>query len=285
MNLYSTMGQYFRFSAPRAKRALDLYGKLGEILFDTSPAEIVRHLVVPFNPAHRSPPSSAIPPEPQAVRDDLDAAHPTEPQIVSRSLVAMPVDAVSPQQQQVGSKANENPSDTFSMLPLEIHELIFSYLDYLPDIVCLGIASPRLWDITYRTLLEQYSSHFGSWAGDNIVCAGDESDPGDYPFGLFSVEEEENLNRGLLIPVYNSNGYHNEDYDSAEDGNDDAEPFTIYSLAYRWDTRVYEDVFIYGISRRVFEECLQRSKDQTRKMKGQSLYSAISSKSSDICAK
>lgn len=273
------MGQYFQLAAPRAKRALRWQGKLGEILFDTSPHALVSLLAVPIEPAHRPVPHPLeYETESQSDSDD-DATRPSQ---------STAVDAVGPKQQHAGSRAKKNFWDTFCTLPLEIHELIFDHLD-LEDITCVGIASPNLWDMTREIVMRYYYSLFGSWAGENIVCAGDEILPGDYPPGLFSAEEEEDMNKKFLVPIYDSDGFYDDsDFEygeDGEDGEDGAEPLTLYNLSKRPGTRFYEEFSVESESMRVFEACLSRSKFWTRTMPGQSMYSEVSSKAREICVK
>ncbi|KFY81994.1 hypothetical protein V500_10915 [Pseudogymnoascus sp. VKM F-4518 (FW-2643)] len=277
------MGQCFQLAAPRAKRALRWQGKLGEILFDTSPHELVSLLAVPIEPAHRPVlHPSAYDTESQSDSDD-DAASPSQSKAVN-----VVVDADGPKQQHAGSGAKKNPWDTFRTLPREIHELIFDHLD-LQDITCVGIAAPNLWNTTQEIVLRYYYSVFGRWAGENIVCAGDDIVPGDYPPGLFSAEEEEDLNKAFLVRNCDLDGFYFDDYydygEAGEEGEEGTVPLTLHTLSNRPDTRIDTEISVENTSMAVFGGCLTRNEYWTRTMRGQSVYSAISSKYREIFVK
>ncbi|OBT92730.1 hypothetical protein VE01_09716 [Pseudogymnoascus verrucosus] len=151
--------------------------------------------------------------------------------------------------------AKKNFWDTFCTLPREIHELIFAHLD-LEDITCVGIASPNLWDMTREIVMRYYYSLFGSWAGDNIVCARDEILPGDYPLGLFSAKEEEDMDKTFLVLIYGSDGYYDDsDFEYGEGGEDGAEQLTLHNLSKSPGTCFYEEFFVERESTRVFGAC------------------------------
>ncbi|OBT78919.1 hypothetical protein VF21_02778 [Pseudogymnoascus sp. 05NY08] len=119
----------------------------------------------------------------------------------------------------------QNPQDTFCTLPLDIHELIFSYLDNLADLTCVGLMSPYLWGVTQDIIYRHYRKHFGCFAGENIVFAGSGIAPGDYPSALFPAEEVEVLDkRFFVLDNYYSHGYFHK-----PDPND-RPPLTLYNM-------------------------------------------------------
>ncbi|KAI1279179.1 hypothetical protein F5Y07DRAFT_51241 [Xylaria sp. FL0933] len=78
---------------------------------------------------------------------------------------------------------------TFLNLPIEIHYLVFDCIEYIEDVVCLGLANERFWPLAQRHLDDYYMKFLGTWSGKHIVCVGDDVEPDDYPTGLFSEEE------------------------------------------------------------------------------------------------
>ncbi|KXX74392.1 hypothetical protein MMYC01_209937 [Madurella mycetomatis] len=82
-----------------------------------------------------------------------------------------------------------NDALAFSDLPPEIHLLIFDHIEFIEDIICLGLASRYFWTFARDYVHTYYMSFLGRWAGENIVCVGKGVKPGDYPRGLFSAEE------------------------------------------------------------------------------------------------
>ncbi|KFZ13838.1 hypothetical protein V502_06408 [Pseudogymnoascus sp. VKM F-4520 (FW-2644)] len=210
------MGEQFQIAAPLAKRALKYKGMLGVILFNSTPHNLVSLLLVPTKSAQQpaSPAATAAPTKPQIGSSSLDATCPSP----SPSAAAI---AVGHPQQHAGSGAKRDPWDIFCTLPVEIHALIFANLDDLADLTCVGATEPYLWGITQEIVQQRYSSLFGSWAGEKIVCAGDKSNPGDYPPGLYSAEEEEDLKKMFLVRMYDSADDYNLDYIS--DSDDDYE--------------------------------------------------------------
>ncbi|KAK4080467.1 hypothetical protein Trihar35433_1572 [Trichoderma harzianum] len=112
----------------------------------------------------------------------------------------------SPHQQRAETKpsdatdeANTNPT-TFSNLPLEMHRLIFDQIDLIEDTVCLGLASKYLWAIAKDHLHMYYASFLGRWAAQRIVFVGDDVETMDFPPGLFSAEELDELPTTVDIP-------------------------------------------------------------------------------------
>ncbi|OBT51950.1 hypothetical protein VE04_07868 [Pseudogymnoascus sp. 24MN13] len=108
--------------------------------------------------------------------------------------------------------------------------------------------------------MRYYYSLFGSWAGDNIVCASDEILPGDYPPGLFSAKEEEDMDKKFLVLIYGSDGYYDDsDFEYGEGGEDGAEQLTLHNLSKSPGTWFYEEFFVERESTRVFGACLSQS--------------------------
>ncbi|KAI1304578.1 hypothetical protein F5Y03DRAFT_384780 [Xylaria venustula] len=82
---------------------------------------------------------------------------------------------------------------TFLGLPTEIHFLVIDHLEFIEDVICLGLTNEYFWILAQRELDNYYMSFLGTWAGQNIVCVGEKVEPDDYPAGLFSTEELDEL--------------------------------------------------------------------------------------------
>lgn len=121
--------------------------------------------------------------------------------------------------------------------------LIFDYLDDCRDLTGVGKALPYLWGIAQEIVRQHYLSRFGAWAGENIVCAGEETAPGDYPPGLFSAEEEKGLNKTFLVPIRKSKSrYGGRKYKYGNEGDKGSIPLTLYDMSMRPGTRFYHYV-------------------------------------------
>jgi hypothetical protein len=60
-------------------------------------------------------------------------------------------------------------------------------------------------------------SCLGLWAGEKIVCVGDDIDAGDYPPGLFTKDEEDELSQitdecGDPFTLYDFQSFDDEEY-------------------------------------------------------------------------
>lgn len=192
------MGQSFQLVAPRAKLAVSWRGKLGEILFDGSAKGLVHLLAVPVRRQHDSPQNSSVDSnntpceEKQGAkrsRDD-DNAHAESPRCRKQIKI-----------QAQNEKTVSNTAVAISDLPLELHRLIISSID-IQDVVCLSMTNQYFLSIGRECLEDYYTSHFGRWAGTNVVCVGEDIKPNDYPPGLFSNEELEVLRQKTIDIPY-----------------------------------------------------------------------------------
>ncbi len=77
-----------------------------------------------------------------------------------------------------------------SRLPDELLDIIFQYLpiDY---IFVLGLQSQNLWEVAWRHIQAYFAPSCGPWAGKNIICVGNYSEPTDYPNILTESEKKE----------------------------------------------------------------------------------------------
>ncbi|KJZ68641.1 hypothetical protein HIM_11971 [Hirsutella minnesotensis 3608] len=196
------MGQTFKLLAPHARLAQEYGGKLGEILFDGSAKALVKLLAVPVR--HTIDLKQA-PIEPRAASHGgrSPASEVTATVAVKRKADAET--SKSPprlrKKTNCGSHAPNSQPATFSGLPTELHQLIFFHIEYIEDVVSLGLVNQRLCDIAREELRTYFCEHFGPWAHQKIVCVGEYAEPNDYPPGLFSDAELEALSKEQ-IEVY-----------------------------------------------------------------------------------
>ena len=187
------MGQGFQVVAPRIGEFLDSRGKLGEILFDGTAADLVYLLAVFILPASlvQTGPSST------KLSDDNPrrSQEPTNPNDATTKRAAESEASSDAEQQprhkraglEEGSKATGpcRALPTLSSLPVEIHQRIFDYLDGdLQDVICFAITNQYFWSIGQDFMHRLYATKVETWAGKNIVCIGEDVKSGDYPPGL-----------------------------------------------------------------------------------------------------
>lgn len=91
-------------------------------------------------------------------------------------------------------------SATFASFPRELHELIFDHIEFIESVFRLGLTSRYFWGLAQKYMHDYYMSFLGRWASENIVHVGDAVDAGDYPPGLFSAEEVDELN-GMTVDI------------------------------------------------------------------------------------
>ncbi|KAL7925978.1 hypothetical protein ACQKWADRAFT_281440 [Trichoderma austrokoningii] len=255
------MGQNFHLIAPRARKTISWHGKLGEILFDGSVSHLVDLLtapVLPEIPASESWPGPSTPAQPQ--NDDNVAAGDALPEIgaesrakckaVSEALVSSSRHCKRARAE--GSNASDpGHSATIVDLPPELHQLIFSHIEYIEDIICLGLTSRFFWTLAQEHIHDYFASFLGKWAGESIVCVGEYVRPGDFPPGLFSVEEANALNQ---TTVNESN-----DESDPDDVEHPAEPFTLYHFTSPSVSKIEKEINVDSEACRIFFKCQERS--------------------------
>ncbi len=251
------MGQNFQLVAPRAKLSLSWGGKLGEMLFDGSARALVHLLAVPVRPPnpyiHNTP---ATPSQTQSdwttstelVRESLADKH-TKRKPEGNVLVD------SPQHKRAKAQGNNNISETgqpieFSTLPVEIHRLIFSHLELVEDVVCLGVTSRYFWAVSQEHIHDFYTSFLGHWAGENIVCVGEDVESNDLPPGLFSAEERDELGRKTIDIPY--------DDDYPDEIAFPAVPFTLHHFTHPSISYMEKEVDLRSVSSRIYFHCRDR---------------------------
>ncbi|KAH7114932.1 hypothetical protein B0J13DRAFT_459910 [Dactylonectria estremocensis] len=64
-----------------------------------------------------------------------------------------------------------------SDLPIKLHQLIFSHVELIEEVICLGLTSRHFWNVGRERMHDIYASFLGRWAHKNIVCVGDDVQP------------------------------------------------------------------------------------------------------------
>ncbi|KAK2807262.1 hypothetical protein FQN50_005549 [Emmonsiellopsis sp. PD_5] len=196
------MGQYFHLVAPHYRERLSWSGKLGEILFDGSAADLVPLFARPIIP--------------------------TKYEAKNSSSAGPPKKSTSHQKQLIPQKRRHQSSNPPGMatsrlvqLPNEIHNAIIDLLD-IESAFLLGLSCWHFWVLVRPVIARHFASYLGPWAGTPVISVGDESDvDGKYPDGLLSPEDLEELAEGL-------------DVEESEDGMPEEhaqKPVNLYDLA------------------------------------------------------
>jgi hypothetical protein len=168
------MVQLFQVVAPRAKRCLFWYNTVTDLLFNSAGGDLVFRLAVPV----RQP---QVPPQVKSAESTNGVCD-----------VARGAKRDKQIQATVRDKKMISPVISFSSLPTELHLLIFSFLRD-KDIVSFAITNQYFLSIGRKCLEDFWLSFYGQWAGTNVVCVGSDVAPNDYPPGLFSTTELEDL--------------------------------------------------------------------------------------------
>lgn len=262
------MGQTFKMVAPRAKISFNYGCKIGEMLFDRSPEALIPLLAIPIRPPNPVPETSRRPssppgqPQNRSLCTDTHKAADDSKRKADDELLA-----ISPQRhKRVKVKDCDHAPEivtraTFSGLPTELHRLIFSHIKPIPDIVCLGLTNRYFWAIGREFVHDYYTSFLGGWAGHNIVCVGEDVEPGDYPPGLFSAEEVEELRERTTVMPPDDDG---DDYFEGEEDFSDQSllemPFTLYHTTFAGISKMQGDRDLYSLSTRIYLDCSDRIK-------------------------
>ncbi|OBT60103.1 hypothetical protein VE03_10407 [Pseudogymnoascus sp. 23342-1-I1] len=120
----------------------------------------------------------------------------------------------------------------------------------------MGMTARYFWSITQEILPHHYAAHLGRWAGEMLVCVGQEVSPGEYPPGLYSAKELESINGNKSFDldgvVVNANVH--------EFSSDDVmpEPLTLYNLCLPPNVCFEDTVTVAQKSNRVYKQCLKR---------------------------
>ncbi|KAI1357467.1 hypothetical protein F5Y08DRAFT_324235 [Xylaria arbuscula] len=82
-------------------------------------------------------------------------------------------------------KTVSNAVVALSSLPVELHQLIFSFIEDTEDVICLSITNQYFLSIGRDCLEDYYTSHFGQWAGTDVVSVDHDIKPNDHPWLVF----------------------------------------------------------------------------------------------------
>ncbi|KIX03232.1 uncharacterized protein Z518_06784 [Rhinocladiella mackenziei CBS 650.93] len=201
--------------APRARKALSWNGELKKVLFDGSPKNLVHLLAVPVRPQNTRSISEAQPAtlakSPSASWDtQMTAGNTVQDEILpmvdrrhAKRKADVEVFAPCPRhrkQRKTESRGSDDATDTscsttFSDMPTEVHRLIFSHIEFVEEVICLGLTSQYFWRVGREYIHDQYTSFLGQWAGENIVCIGQYVDPEEF----FSMERKNQLRQESVV--------------------------------------------------------------------------------------
>ncbi|KAL2182996.1 hypothetical protein L209DRAFT_758376 [Thermothelomyces heterothallicus CBS 203.75] len=233
--------------------ALDWGYSLGEMLFDGSAKTLVPLLAVPLRPQNS---------QSQSDRCATDMAAGDSHEILMGKRSKRKADGKMPagsRQRRKRAKAKDGdhgpdivPPITFCDLSVELHRLVFAHLESIEDVICLGLASRYFWAIGRDYVHDYYTSFLGRWAGQNIVCVGEDVKPGDFPPGLFSAEEVAELcQRTTDIPY---------DHDYPDDVAFPAVPFTLYHFTFPSISNMERECDLETKSQLIYFQCLDRGR-------------------------
>ncbi|OTA91574.1 hypothetical protein M434DRAFT_13023 [Hypoxylon sp. CO27-5] len=288
------MSQEFILEAPRDRLTCRWGTHLPSGLFcnyigNRIAEKIVKLLVVPVPPRHRSSTSNSTPSTLAQFRRDINlpqSGADSSPQQASchESEKGKASDKVlldyTRHRKRAGvvngssdDKSDANYPITIFSLPTELHHLIFSHIGRIDDVVCLAVTNHHFWEVGREYIDKYFDKYFaltfGQWAGKNIVCAGADVQPGDFPPGLFSAQEIARLahlsRNKLNVPVSQICIPHNffdtiEGEDISPDETPDVPvPFTLHHLCSRSVTQCQPiEPNIERAARALFSRCLRR---------------------------
>lgn len=235
------MGEYFHLVAPRAQHKLSIDDRIsgsspGVDFWDgTYSRRLVNLLAIPILPQRQAVKTTdAHETTIDAIDNIRSVARPgkrkTDDQMPGDATISKRVK--TNEKQSMTSEEDDSATATatvhrktttsFSDFPREIHRLIFAQIEYLVDTVNLGATSQYYWTLARECLDEYAVSLFGQWAGEKIVCVGNDVKQDDYPPGMFTAEERDKF-RSWTAPA-------DEDYESDEEQGD--RPFTLYHFGH-----------------------------------------------------
>ncbi|KAK2598049.1 hypothetical protein QQS21_005826 [Conoideocrella luteorostrata] len=205
------MGQTFDIAAPRAGQMIQMCGLMTEILFDGSARNLVNALVVPRRLKRASREANSRLASPNSA-----AKHQARSTSIQSSTWS---------EKTKGPCVGNGTVDLLS-LPVELLCYIFDELEFIQDVLSLGMANRHLWRIAEENLEQYYRSFYGQLSNQNIVCFGEYTEPHDYPPGIFSDAEIQHLQRckfGDMVTV-------DADFDWGGEADMLEHPFTPYDF-------------------------------------------------------
>lgn len=88
-------------------------------------------------------------------------------------------------------------------IPNELILMIFDKLD-LQSCFRLCLVSKQFWEIGWPFFQRETTKIMGPWAGNRVICLGDNCEPNDFPAGFLTTEEEDMVNTGLYVSEIDS---------------------------------------------------------------------------------
>ncbi|KAJ5721256.1 uncharacterized protein N7483_009190 [Penicillium malachiteum] len=184
--------QYWRVIAPGRKEVTGCIGELVEALLSSGAANLVPLLARPLN-AHRFENVEVIPGENVEDEKERGCTRRTQTRSLSQSHLT---ETNRIEQHHAILKVNpgiDNNLKSFPCLPSEIHHAIFNNIDDVQDVLCLSLTSRYFWAVGLSHIEDHIVSSLAPWAGERIICVSERSDPRDFPPGLLSPAEQEDL--------------------------------------------------------------------------------------------
>ena len=90
-------------------------------------------------------------------------------------------------------KRGDSVPTSFQCLPSEIHHAVFSNVEDIYDLVRLSLSNRYFWALGLPHIEDHIVSSLAPWAGERIICVTDQCDPHEFPPGLLSSTEQEDL--------------------------------------------------------------------------------------------
>lgn len=90
------------------------------------------------------------------------------------------------QHNEVVSNSDNVKTKSLSNLPSGIHHIIFGNLDNIEDILQFSLVNRYFWALGLTHIENHIVASLALWAGEELVCAGNCSEPGDFPPGVFN---------------------------------------------------------------------------------------------------
>ncbi|KID85953.1 F-box domain containing protein [Metarhizium guizhouense ARSEF 977] len=200
------MEQTFKLVAPNARLTERYGGKLEEMLSDGTAEALVKLLAIPVRPRIAVNPNrfaSQI-----ASRRSRMSATVAFKRRGNAELRKCPPRLLNKTTTTAGSRVPNSQPATLAGLPTEIHRLIFCHLVREEEVLNLGLVNRHLCHVAREQLVASFFSLLAPWACQKIVYVGENTEPNDYPPGLFSDAELEALGRQEFDVYDEDDGYY-----------------------------------------------------------------------------
>ncbi|KAJ5116656.1 hypothetical protein N7456_001004 [Penicillium angulare] len=195
------MDQFWRVIAPERKEVTGCLGELVEALLSGSASNLVPLLAVPLHTHSES--LEVLPGENIEDEKEEYCTRRTRKSCLSSTHLTKIARIEKHDSDVIIANAHDERTKSFHSLPSKLHFAIFNLLDDIQDILCLSLASRYFWAIGLTQIEDHIVMSSAPWAGERIMCVSDRIDPRDYPPGLLSPTEKEDL--AELNRVHNLN--------------------------------------------------------------------------------